>query len=618
MNIIIETKKIKNYEYSPISIQLIERKNNKDISNISFNFNLLHGLLNKINAFINYKHKIPYFYEYLFYYFDSGIYQAKKTIHLKNKSLYCLLIYDNFDSFNRIRFNVLNINFQNECNENLLSNSNSLMVCEIFTNGNLFPKKVGIFSIDEIKQNIPNLKSNNVFDKYYNDFGFIYNNLLDCKEHNINDFINICKMKFNNIIIPEKNLDFKNISSYEEEISLSQFKTRIGIIISYYLNRSSESEKIDNFESIKSVFSSIYRHRNKLSLMQFLRLFKFIVRKLLNNYERYRICFISELNEFSPYLVAYNFNIDEINEINESSRLFMGYIQIDSYILVNYLIKNSKSYSLSIEPLFIVKKHLLQSYEGFFLIERSDKEHYAQSITDEKITIINIKKIFEFSNIIKMEDIDEIKKPNILRNHAFSLSMEFRHENNSHQKKNQKNIHITSPIFYFDKSDIKKIEFLKNNQIQGEDGRLIEALIDESRDIILSLQTDIIYGDLLNINYFIQSDFKELKEKFNKIRERKDKFDDKIEEQKNEKNIINSELDTNEEKKLYKEKEQEKLYIELKKTGTIMISDEEYTEYLIKEIIKAAKNNNTYEQLPSILIYIDKRMKEEEFEKINK
>ena len=599
MNVIIKSKKIKNYEYSPISIQLIERKNNKDISKISFYFNLLHGLLNKINAFINLKNKIPYFYEYLFYYFDSGIYQAKKAIYLNNKSLYYVFICDIFDSTNRLRFNILNIPFQKECDEKSLNNSNSLTVCEIFTNGNLNPKKVGIFSIDEIRQNIPELKNNNIFDKYYNDFGFIYDNLLDFKEQKINDFINICNEKFNDVINQDKNLDFKNISSYEEEISLSQFKTRIGIIISYYLFKSPESEKNDNFENIKSVLSSIYRHKNNLTLLQFLRLFKFIIRKLLEDYEKYRICYISELNELSPYLAAYNFNIDEINKINEKSRLFMGYLQIDSYILNNYLIGNAKSYSLSIEPLFIVKNHLLQSYEGFFLIENSDKEHYSKSIIDEKITIINIKKIFRYSNIINNNDLDKIEKPNILRNHSFSLSMEFRYVNNSFPIKNHNNRNITSPIYYFDKNDIKKIS--------GENGKLIEALIDENKEMILSLKEDIIYGDLLNVNYFIENDFKELKENFKKIKEKYDK-------QKNEINQINSKLKINE-KNIYIEKEKEKLYIELKRTGSIMISDEEYTKYLIKEIIKAAKNNNTYEQLPSIIIYIDKRLEEEELKK---
>ena len=68
----------------------------------------------------------------------------------------------------------------------------------------------------------------------------------------------------------------------------------------------------------------------------------------------------------------------------------MGYLQLDSYILTNHLLNNSKCYSLSIEPLFIVRKHLLQTYEGFFLIEKSSKGRYAQNITEEKIIKIII------------------------------------------------------------------------------------------------------------------------------------------------------------------------------------------------------------------------------------
>ena len=350
--------------------------------------------------------------------------------------------------------------------------------------------------------------------------------------------------------------------------------------------------------------------------MQFFRLFKFLLKKSLIDLKKYKLCFISELNDLSPYLVAYNFNVDEINHIKENSRLFMGYIQIDSYILTNHLLQNNKSYSLSIEPLFILRKHLLETYEGFFLIERSSDGRFAQSITDEKITIINIEKIFGLSNIINLDDINRIEKSNILKNHAFSLSMEFRHENISHCKKNQKNKNITSPLYYFDKENIKKIKFEKNKKNQGEDGRLIEALIDENRDNINSLQGDIIYGDLLDINLFIQKDFEELKKKMKEIRKKKDKFQDKIDESKKKKKKNQKKNDLNSENNdIWHEKELEKIYREMKRTGAVMISDEEYSDYLIEEIIKTAKKNNTYDQLPEIIIYIDKRLKEEKKEK---
>ena len=94
----------------------------------------------------------------------------------------------------------------------------------------------------------------------------------------------------------------------------------------------------------------------------------------------YKPCFISEMDEFSPYLAAYNFNVEEINNIEESSRLFMAYLQIDSYILVNHYKYNAKSYSLSIEPLFMLRNHLFQTYEGFFLIEKSDQNQYIYTL----------------------------------------------------------------------------------------------------------------------------------------------------------------------------------------------------------------------------------------------
>ena len=54
------------------------------------------------------------------------------------------------------------------------------------------------------------------------------------------------------------------------------------------------------------------------------------------------------------------------------------------------------------------------------------------------------------------------------------------------------------------------------------------------------------------------------------------------------------------------------MYKVLKIKGVISISDEEYTDELIKDIIEAAKNNDTYNQLPDIFIYFDKRMNKEE------
>ena len=598
MNVVVDIKKLKNYEYYPIPIELIHKSKNGKM-NITFNFNLLHGFLNKINAFINTRQKVPYLYEYIYYYFDEQIYQAKKIIKFGKISKF-ISIYDIFDSKNRIRFNILNIPFQNECEEKIIKNSNSLMVCEIFNEKNIKPKVVGIFSIEEIRKNILILESNKVFDNYYDDFGFIYDCLCNFNYDNKEDFIKKCIEQYSLKIKPNESLKFENISCFEKEISLSQFKTRIGIIVSCYLNFPNK------LTHILKVFTMIYNYRNNLTLIQFLRVFIYLLKQSPLELGAYRICIISELNEFSPYLVAYKFNIEEIKEIKESCRLFMGYLQLDSYILSNHLLNNNKSYSLTIEPLFIVQKHLIQTYEGFFLIEESNKDRFAQSFTDERITTINLTKIFEFSNLGDKNDFEEIKDPITLKDHAFSISMELRDEINSNLKKNQKNIDISLPIYYFDKSDIKKIFYSKNNKIQEGNRRLIDAYIDEDRNVILSLKTDIIYGELLDITLFMQKDFNLLKAKMNEIMKRHNRF--KITKKKFDNKIITNEICiTEEEKEKY-----DYMYKKLKIKGTIMISDEEYTDELIKDIIDAAKNNDTYYQLPRIFIYLDQKMKEEE------
>ena len=89
--------------------------------------------------------------------------------------------------------------------------------------------------------------------------------------------------------------------------------------------------------------------------------------------------------------MANKFNLEEIDNINEFSRLFLAYIQSDSFILYNYYI-NTFSYSFSMEPLYMIKYHLKSNYEEFFFTSREISDKYAYQALDEKITIINEKK----------------------------------------------------------------------------------------------------------------------------------------------------------------------------------------------------------------------------------
>ena len=224
INIIIDSIRIPNYEYYPISIKLMPNKNNNKAKILSFKFNLIHGLLNKINAFINVIYKNPYFYEYLYYSLNEIFFKTNKMIEISeanktkskkakkidqnkngNNDIKVINIYDNFESSNRIRFNILNIPIQKE----QISISNSIMVCEVFTEQK--STIVGIFDINEIENNFPQINSNDIFDNYYEDFGFIYNFLLNYnstkdeeKTKKKEEFIKNCK---NNFI---KNFESKN------------------------------------------------------------------------------------------------------------------------------------------------------------------------------------------------------------------------------------------------------------------------------------------------------------------------------------------------------------------------------------------------------------------------
>ena len=634
INIIIDSIRIPNYEYYPISIKLIPNKNNNTAKILSFKFNLIHGLLNKINAFINVKYKNPYFYEYLYYSLNEIFFKTNKMIEIceanktkdkkakkidKNKKgnddIKVINIYDNFESSNRIRFNILNIPIQKE----QISISNSIMVCEVFTEQK--STTVGIFDINEIENNFPQINSNDIFDNYYEDFGFIYNFLLNYnstkdeeKTKKKEEFIKICKNNFIKNFESKNNsgnsIDFNRILYYENKITKSQMKTRIGFLVSYYLKIAKENEINDYFNDIVYIFSQIIEKKEHITDFQFLRLFKFLVKRKLLNIKTYKICIVSKLNKKSPYLKAYEFNNEEISKITEKSRLFMGYLQLDSYMLNNYLLKDHAiSHSLSIEPLFFVKHHLKSANENFFLIESNSEDHYAQNIIDEKITIFNKEKIFENSILaISGENTDIIDNEAMLKSHAFAVSMELRHENNCHRKKNQKNSNIKSPIYYIDKTEIKSNCYLKDNKIQGEDGRLIESFISEDRSQIEDLQSNVIYGELLDINLFIQENFDELIKKKKIIDKSKDKFrflkkgnQQNLNRDISEKKIENEDLDEN----------YEKDYQILKRTGTLMISDEEYDIFLITQMIKTAKKNNSYNQLPKLLLHIAQRMEQE-------
>ena len=253
------------------------------------------------------------------------------------------------------------------------------------------------------------------------------------------NFINDCISKYNTYKSEIEKLHIFKVSIFEDYISLSQLKTKIGMVAAYYIDlliklNLSDEDKISEIDVLIGIAKIIKKNENILSYEQILRLFLILTKRKIDQQANPKLIFISKLNrEYSPYYSAYKFNLEEIKNIDEYSRFFLGYLQIDSYILINYNINpNDCSYSFSIEPLFILKHHLISNYEDFFLIESHDNDRIAWTDIEYRITVINKLNLFQRS---KEKDISYITNEKSLKNHTFGISMVFRHEKNSHQKK---------------------------------------------------------------------------------------------------------------------------------------------------------------------------------------
>ena len=331
------------------------------------------------------------------------------------------------------------------------------------------------------------------------------------------------------------------LMNFEEDITLSQYKTRLGYLICYYFN----SKKDEN-----SFYTYIYKYLTiinidlsdkDIGLFKKLRIITFYLReKVANKVTSLNLHFFEDLNPNNPYNLANKFNIEEINNLNELSRLFLAYIQFDSFILFNYCI-NEFSYSFSLENLYMIKFHLKSNYEEFFFTSREISDKYTYQAVEEKITIINEKTLFnreyDDKEIIDIEDFDESK------HYALPISMEFRHEKNSHQKIASKNSGLFSPICYVRDLKYKKytekisINIMGKNgkmekkiQIKGESGKMVESFISSDVNKINQLKTGLIYGDLFDKKLFYNDKFNDL---FNKMDEIKSKVESKNNQKKN-------------------------------------------------------------------------------------
>ena len=120
----------------PVEIELI----NNEFDKKSFLVEILQGLINKFNAFINYRWGPSYYYQYLYIFFKEpkNLLNKNKIIRYNDEDK-VINVFDNFESKNRLRFNILNSPPQKEC-ENCEkykeSKSKNVLICETFIEDN--------------------------------------------------------------------------------------------------------------------------------------------------------------------------------------------------------------------------------------------------------------------------------------------------------------------------------------------------------------------------------------------------------------------------------------------------------------------------------------------------
>ena len=507
--IIISCKTSKKYEYFPFDLTLYNSQKEKEIS-VTFTIYLYVGLINKINVFINTNCSKRYFYEFLYYNINNNLGKVEKNIIIDGKN-YNIDISDNFGSENRKRICIMNIPYQEMEVDDKEFKNNSIQICEL-RKGNIH-KILGIYDISY--ENFDEEEMNDYFDKYYSDFGDVYDLMKKYDENNLDKVVDILKEKIEKFKSYNFAYDFSNITIFNNSMTLSQFKTRAGLIICQFMSKYKNDYTIEFIREISNLYNQI--NNENLDYSEILRILVYILRENIINdkLSNIELRLISKFNIKSPYYIAYEFNKKQINCLNEFSPLFEAYLQLDSYKSYNY-IHQMESHTFSMELNFMMKYQLLSTYEKFFFVKKEMSEEYALLDDDTYVTVIN--QLTIFGKDFKEKDVIEGKKsPN---DYAMPLSINFTHEKSGHFKYSLKNHYPNSPLIYFKGLKTKIVIQYVEDHFIGESGLIMHNYICDDENVIYELLTNFIYGYLLNEKYFCGNDFedliKEVKEKSEK------------------------------------------------------------------------------------------------------
>ena len=543
-----------------------------------FKFFIIHNLINNINLFLKYKGDACCI-EHCFWNFVGKAPESYKF--LSNNKKYEIKHYNSFDSFHRVGFILINVppnkqtdkirNNIKEKSKDKIINSQIWYIKDSFSKQGYYINQ--ILNIDEARpKKYLNYKSKiKGFSKYAHLFK-VFNNFRNNWNGNQKAIYKYYKDSYANIY----KSDEKEINSFIKESTINfdsdsadfyVLKIYISILLFHSLKRIEENNNNKEEEEIIikwhifiiyyfDLFDKLIKLNDKITAHQKIRILSSFVENFFEPDKDFegtpcKFFYIDEKNivEENSYLLALKFNKKVINNLTEESALTKGYIQIDSFILKNYLLAEIKmSYTFSNEPIALMKYHLLINYDNFLFIngKKRTKKYKINGEYDflNRITYINELGLFNrnFSEYFTG------------KNKAFPISIENFHEKDSHEKKDFKNYRIESPLIgYIDKTIVRDIP---------EDGRFIESIIGDMRFVNELKNSQNNLEELMDVNYFIDEDFKKLHEKFKDISNSNNKgeIDNNSENKngsdliklKNDKIIPNEKKKDNKENKVYK------------------------------------------------------------------
>ena len=504
-----------------------------------FQFIIYYGLLNKINCLINYIGKESYGCEFFYYNFNYDLpkfqilnydekelkFEINDDLNSKSRKRFVILNYSGIQNMNIYKNKIKKKNEKEEKNKENMDNKNEIITINnrYNLNDNLNDKEgipeistktsflfifshekgnnnlLGVYDINEIN-NYNDLekeinKQNDENKIFFNFFKIMNNKKINLKKKD--DYLKSLQKYKNNVkieqLVRSANYDFSYID-YENYI------TYINICLFYYYNKTSNKEGLIN--EFREKFNLLIN--SNLSYFDRIRIMRFTCKEYFRTSDDCRVThliLLDDLTDDNSYKIAIDFNKKMINELEENSQLFIPFIQLDSYILYNYK-KNSYSFTFSLEPLILTKKHLLSSYDDFIFTYKEKSENdqltLAFQCTKNDVTAINEYNLFPSNDICDSKELRGNDK-------AVPISVNLLHERNGHSKKDKKNKRNTSPLSFYKQNEIVTIN--KNYQkkdkisgiIKGEAGHIDDSFIRyQSDNLNLELIINNNFGNIIN------------------------------------------------------------------------------------------------------------------------